>query len=95
MDKYMIRGGVPLTGEVVIGGAKNAALGILAAAIMTDDPVRIENVPDVTDTDILLKAVQGIGVKVEHEDRHTVRIDSSSIQSTFINDEYMKKIRAS
>ncbi|MCR4937975.1 MAG: UDP-N-acetylglucosamine 1-carboxyvinyltransferase [Lachnospiraceae bacterium] len=95
MDKYMIRGGVPLIGEVVIGGAKNAALGILAAAIMTDDPVRIENVPDVTDTDILLKAVQGIGVKVEHEDRHTVLMDSSSIQSTFINDEYMKKIRAS
>ena len=95
MDKYMIRGGVPLIGEVVIGGAKNAALGILAAAIMTDEPVRIENVPDVTDTDILLKAVQGIGVKVEHEDRHTVLMDSSSIQSTFINDEYMKKIRAS
>ncbi len=95
MEKYVIRGGNPLVGEVTIGGAKNAALGIIAAAIMTSDPVRIENIPDVTDTKILLKAEQGIGVKVDHEDRHTVIIDSSKLNSTFIDDEYMKKIRAS
>ncbi|MCR5598223.1 MAG: UDP-N-acetylglucosamine 1-carboxyvinyltransferase [Lachnospiraceae bacterium] len=95
MEKYVIRGGHPLVGEVTIGGAKNAALGIIAAAIMTTDPVRIENVPDVTDTEVLLKAEQGIGVKVDHEDRHTVIIDSSKLNSTFIDDEYMKKIRAS
>ena len=94
MEKYVIRGGNPLVGEVTIGGAKNAALGIIAAAIMTSDPVRIENIPDVTDTKILLKAEQGIGVKVEHEDRHTVIIDSSKLNSTLIDDEYMKKIRA-
>lgn len=95
MDRYIIRGGNPLAGEVTIGGAKNAALGILAAAIMTDEPVRIENMPKVTDTEILLKAAEGIGTKVTHEDRHTVIMDSSHLQSTFIDDEYMKKIRAS
>ena len=95
MERYVIRGGRPLVGEVTIGGAKNAALGIIAAAIMTTDPVRIENIPDVTDTEVLLKAEKGIGVKVDHEDRHTVIIDSSKLNSTFIDDEYMKKIRAS
>ncbi|MCR5210272.1 MAG: UDP-N-acetylglucosamine 1-carboxyvinyltransferase [Lachnospiraceae bacterium] len=95
MDRYIIRGGNPLVGEVTIGGAKNAALGILAAAIMTSDPVRIENVPAVTDTEILLKAVEGIGVKISRPEKHTVIMDSSKLNSTFIDDEYMKKIRAS
>ena len=48
MEQYVIKGGVPLNGEVSIGGAKNAALGILAAAIMTDETVTIENVPNVS-----------------------------------------------
>lgn len=95
MDRYIIRGGNPLVGEVTIGGAKNAALGILAAAIMTSDPVRIENVPAVTDTEILLKAVEGIGAKITRPEKHTVIMDSSKLNSTFIDDEYMKKIRAS
>ena len=47
MEQYIIKGGHPLVGEVEIGGAKNAALAILAAAIMTDETVRIENLPDV------------------------------------------------
>ena len=47
MEQYVVKGGVPLRGKVSIGGAKNAALGILAAAIMTDDTVTIENVPNV------------------------------------------------
>ena len=46
MDQYVIKGGIPLVGEVEIGGAKNAALGILAAAIMTDETVIIDNLPD-------------------------------------------------
>ena len=50
MEQYVVKGGVPLRGEVSIGGAKNAALGILAAAIMTDETVTIENVPNVRDT---------------------------------------------
>ena len=64
MEQYVVKGGVPLCGEVSIGGAKNAALGILAAAIMTDEPVTIENVPNVRDTKVLLQAIEGIGAKV-------------------------------
>ena len=95
MEKYAIVGGTPLTGEVEIGGAKNAALAILAAAVMTDDPVTIENVPDVRDTRVLMQAMESIGVGIEHPERHTVNMDSSKISDCVIDDEYMKKIRAS
>ena len=60
MEQYAIKGGVHLEGEVVISGAKNAALGILAAAIMTEDECTIENVPYVSDTITLLKAIENI-----------------------------------
>ena len=95
MEKYAIVGGTPLTGQVEIGGAKNAALAILAAAVMTDDPVTIENVPDVRDTRVLMQAMESIGIKIEHIDRHTVKMDSSKVSDCVIDDEYMKKIRAS
>lgn len=61
MDQYIIKGGKPLVGEVIIGGAKNAALGILAGAVMADEPVLIENLPDVDDVNVLLDAIAGIG----------------------------------
>lgn len=61
MEQYIIKGGKPLCGEVSIGGAKNAALAILAAAIMTDETVLIENLPDVRDINVLLQAIEGIG----------------------------------
>ena len=59
MEQYIIKGGNPLVGEVEIGGAKNAALAILAAAIMTDETVLIDNLPDVNDINVLLEAIQG------------------------------------
>lgn len=65
MEQYAINGGNPLVGEVEIGGAKNAALPILAASLMTDETVLIENMPDVRDTNILLDAMAGIGTHVE------------------------------
>ncbi|MCR5249608.1 MAG: UDP-N-acetylglucosamine 1-carboxyvinyltransferase [Lachnospiraceae bacterium] len=95
MDRYAIMGGTRLQGEVPIGGAKNAALAILAAAVMTNEPVRIENVPDVTDINVLLKAMERIGVKIERPERHLVIIDGSRIESCIIDDEYLKRIRAS
>ena len=95
MDRFVIRGGVPLVGEVQIGGAKNAALAILAAAVMTNDPVRIENVPDVTDCNVLLKAMERIGVGIIRQSKHVVVIDGSKIESCIIEDEYLKQIRAS
>ena len=98
MEQYAIRGGVSLEGEVTIAGAKNAALGILAAAIMTDDEVVVENVPFVSDTRTLLKAIENIGAKVRYIDRHTVSICGKGIQSDHglsVDDEYIRKIRAS
>ena len=95
MEQYVIRGGNPLVGEIEIGGAKNAALAILSAAIMTDETVCIENLPDVRDTNVLLDAIQKIGGIVERVNRHTVRINGSTIGDYSVDYEYIKKIRAS
>ncbi|MST81262.1 UDP-N-acetylglucosamine 1-carboxyvinyltransferase [Bilifractor porci] len=95
MDKYVIKGGNPLVGEVEIGGAKNAALAILTAAIMTDEPVLVENIPDVSDINVLLEAISVIGASVERLDRHRVRINGSTIGSVSVDYEFIKKIRAS
>lgn len=95
MEQYIMKGGNPLVGEVTIGGAKNAALGILAASIMTDDDVIIDNLPDVRDINVLLEAIQEIGASVERIDRHTVKINASGIKEVSVDDDYIRKIRAS
>lgn len=95
MEQYIIKGGNPLVGEVEIGGAKNAALAILAAAIMTDETVTIENLPDVRDVNVLLQAIEGIGAQVERVNKHTVKINGSTIEDLSIDYEFIKKIRAS
>ena len=95
MEQYIMKGGNPLAGEVYISGAKNAALGILAAAIMTDEDVVIDNLPDVRDINVLLEAIAEIGAKVERIDRHTVRINAGSIKEVSVDDEFIRKIRAS
>ena len=95
MEQYVIRGGNPLVGEVDIGGAKNAALAILAASVMTDETVRIDNLPDVRDINVLIQAMEEIGVSVQRVDRHTVVINAAGIQDLLVDNEYIKKIRAS
>ena len=95
MEQYIIKGGTPLVGEVEIGGAKNAALAILAAAIMTNEAVLIENLPDVNDINVMLEAIAGIGAMVQRIDRHTVKINGSTIGDFNIEYDYIKKIRAS
>ena len=95
MEQYIIKGGNSLVGEVEIGGAKNAALGILAAAIMADEPVLIENLPDVNDINVMLEAIEGIGAMVQRIDRHTVKINGNTIGDFSIDYDYIKKIRAS
>ena len=95
MDQYVIKGGNPLVGEVEIGGAKNAALAILSAAVMTDETVTIENVPNVRDTNVLLNAIEEIGARVERLDAHTVRINGSFIRDFNVDNEFIRKIRAS
>jgi UDP-N-acetylglucosamine 1-carboxyvinyltransferase len=95
MEQYAIKGGNPLVGEVEIGGAKNAALPILAASVMTDETVYIENVPDVRDTNVLLSSMEGIGVLMKQGERHKVTLNAANINTTVIVDERLKKIRAS
>ena len=94
MEQYVIKGGRPLAGEVVINGAKNAALGIIAAAVMTDEPVIIENIPDVWDINVLLDAIAEIGVIVERPDRSTVKI-IGHVNTTLVDNESMRKMRGS
>ena len=98
MEQYIIKGGNPLVGEVVIGGAKNAALGILAAAIMTDGDCLIDNMPNVRDTNVLLQAMEGIGARIERKGDNEVVISGKDIDSTgdlIVDNEYIRKIRAS
>ena len=95
MEQYIIRGGNPLVGEVDISGAKNAALGILAAACMTDETVLITNLPDVQDINVMLEAMAEIGVKVQRISRHDVLLTSDQIREVSVDYEYIKRIRAS
>ena len=84
MEQYAIKGSIPLVGEVEIGGAKNAALAILAAGVMTDETVTIENMPDVRDTNVLLQAISSIGAHVDRVNRHTVKINAANIHHLVI-----------
>ena len=95
MDQYIIKGGKALAGEVWISGAKNAALGILAAAVMADETVTIENLPDIRDIEILLQAIASIGAVVERIDRHSVRINGGTVNTIIVANDYIRKIRGS
>ena len=91
MEQYVIKGGNPLVGEVEIAGAKNAALAILAAAIMTDETILIENLPDVRDINVLLEAIAGIGAQVDRIDKSTVKINGSTIGDVSVDYEYIRR----
>lgn len=95
MEQYIIKGGIPLNGDVEIGGAKNAALAILAAANMTNETVYIDNLPDVRDINALLEAMEGIGARIDRVDRHAVTVNGAGVENFIVESESMKKIRAS
>ena len=95
MERYVIKGGRPLKGVVPIYGAKNAALALIAAAILTEEPVIINNLPDVSDINVLLEAISQIGASVERISRHQVRIVGATVNSYRVNYDYISKIRAS
>ena len=94
-NQYIIKGGSPLKGEVVISGAKNAALGILAGAIMANEPVIIENLPDVRDINVMLEAIEDIGATVRRLGPHEVEINGGSITNFTVDQDAIRKIRAS
>ena len=95
MERYIVKGGNPLVGSVEISGAKNAALGIIAAAILTEDAVTIDNLPDVNDIHVLLHALEDIGVIVRRINSHSVIINASTISKVRTDYEPIKKIRGS
>ncbi|MGI6071719.1 MAG: UDP-N-acetylglucosamine 1-carboxyvinyltransferase [Lachnospiraceae bacterium] len=95
MEQYIIKGGNPLIGTVDIHGAKNAALALIPAAILTREPVIIDNLPDVSDINVLLDAIIHIGATVQRISRHKVKIVGATVKDHSIDDEYIKKMRAS
>ena len=92
---YVINGGTPLKGEVVISGAKNAAVAMIPAALLVDGVCRIENMPHISDTDMLLTIVSELGAKVRFVNRSTVDIDCTHVSFRDTPFDLMRKIRAS
>ena len=95
MTKYIIEGGRPLFGEVEISGAKNAAVAIIPAALLTRGVCRIENVPQISDVTLLLQILEQLGASIRVLNRHTVEIDCTRIRSARTNYDLCQKIRAS
>lgn len=95
-DKYIITGGTPLKGEVSIGGAKNAVLKLMAAAILAKGETLIHNVPDLTDVEIMLNVIEQLGTKTHYDKiNKTVTIDATDITSVTAKYELVSKMRAS
>ena len=95
MEKLLIKGGIPLKGEVSISGAKNAAVAIIPAALLVNGVCRIENVPDISDVDSIIKMISSLGATVERKDRNTLIIDSSDLKTYVADPELALKMRAS
>ena len=95
MDKLLIRGGRSLRGEVLVSGAKNAALPQLCAALLTAEPVTLRNVPQLQDVSTMLTLIRNMGVSVERSEDGTVRIDASALNSPEAPYELVKTMRAS
>ena len=95
MARYEIIGGKPLSGEVTISGAKNAAVAILPAAILVNGKCRVENVPDISDVRILLNILEDMGATVTHEEPGTVVLDCTQITKTQPDPALVRKMRAS
>ncbi|MCR5664685.1 MAG: UDP-N-acetylglucosamine 1-carboxyvinyltransferase [Oscillospiraceae bacterium] len=95
MDKYVIQGGTILRGEVEISGAKNAAVAIIPAALMVDGVCRIENIPQISDTDMLLTILSHLGAKVSFINKSTIEIDCTKVRFQDAPFDLTRKIRAS
>ena len=95
MLKYIIQGGKPLHGEIMISGAKNAVVGILPAALLVDGICRIENIPQISDVTLILEILRELGANVRTINRSTVEVDCSSVRRTIVSYELSRQIRAS
>ena len=95
MDKFVINGGKPLKGEVRISGAKNAAVAILPAVLLSDEPCVIENLPNISDVATILKAMQVLGAQIKPINKSTVEIDPSHVNSFVVSKKMAESMRAS
>ncbi len=95
MNKYMIRGGRRLFGEVTVSGAKNAAVAIIPAALLVDGVCRIENIPQISDVTLFFSILEELGAKVRVLNRHAIEIDCHAIHSTRPSYDLARRIRAS
>ncbi|MGI5894668.1 MAG: UDP-N-acetylglucosamine 1-carboxyvinyltransferase [Candidatus Merdivicinus sp.] len=95
MEKYVIKGGNKLHGEVTISGAKNAAVAILPATVLSDEPCIIENVPNISDIDIIIKILLSMGAEVTMLNKSTLRIDPRRIHTPLVSYDLAKNLRAS
>ncbi len=95
MEKYIINGGRVLSGEVTISGAKNAAVAIIPAAILCDEPCRIENIPNISDVSLIARILQNLGAKVTRVNKSTLDIDPRPINTYSATDDAVRGMRAS
>lgn len=95
MDKFIINGGIPLHGEVTPGGNKNAALPLLSACLLSEEPVTLRNVPDIKDVQIMGELIQSLGVEIKKLEATTWQIHAKEIHPTDLDPDLCRKIRAS
>lgn len=95
MEKFVINGGIPLRGTVNISGAKNAAVALVAATILCDEPCILENVPEISDITKCLKILRDMGADIQLKDRNTVYFDTRSITEPKVPEELARTMRAS
>src|SRR4051812_515496 len=95
MEKFVIEGGAPLTGTVVPAGNKNAALPLLACALLTDEDVILHNVPHIRDTEALLELLADLGTSVERLDVNTIKLNAANVHKTEVDADLAERIRAS
>ena len=95
MYEYQIEGGFPIKGTIRASGNKNAALPCIAAAVLTDEPVTLRNIPEIEDTGVMLKILEALGASVTKLEDHSWRIEAKNISSIEIPVALSKKIRAS
>src|SRR5687767_8075913 len=95
MEKFVIEGGVPLSGTVVPAGNKNAALPLIAAALLTEDEVVLHNVPHIRDTEAMIDLVEAMGTTVERRGDNTVSFKATGVNGTEVDADLAERIRAS
>lgn len=95
MEKFVIKGGKALKGEVRISGAKNAAVAILPATLLANSPCRISNLPDISDVNEMLTIIEALGADVKRLDTDSVEIDTSGVTSYTVNEKMAQEMRAS